>query len=137
MAIICKTRCFVSDKNGNVAEYLPGPVEGKTSKWLDTLNAIQRAKFEFVRKKRVSAPMVEYTDSQFIEIISHYLNGMGRSEIADTVASTTDHSRDSVDAIVSMLQKLDRHMGQSRTMGITPRLIELAQAMDPDTFPAG
>ena len=51
MAIICKTRCFVSNKNGEVVEYLPGIVDNKNQKWLATLNPIQRAKFEYVRKQ--------------------------------------------------------------------------------------
>jgi len=136
MAIICLETCYVSNARGEVTIYAPGPVPGKTSKWLLTLKPTQRVKFEYVRKQRVSKPMVEYTDSEYIEIISRYLNGDSRTDIAHSVEATLTHdSADSVDAVVSMLQKLDRHMGQSRTMGISPRLIELAQGMDPDTFP--
>ncbi|AIX42323.1 hypothetical protein Syn7803C16_104 [Synechococcus phage ACG-2014f] len=136
MAIICLTTCYVADKKGEVIVYTPGPVPGKTSKWLLTLKPTQRVKFEYVRKQRVSKPMVEYTDSEYIEIISRYLNGDNRSDIANTSEATSAHdSVGSVDAVVSMLQKLDRHMGESRTMGISPRLIQLAHAMDPDTFP--
>ena len=89
MAIICLETCYVSNSEGEVTVYAPGPVPGKTSKWLLTLKPTQRVKFEYVRG---GGPRVEFTDDQVRFMFDSYL-AEGGNEPATVAAFMAEYGK--------------------------------------------
>ena len=137
MAIICKTRCFVSNKNGEVVEYLPGIVDNKNQKWLATLNPIQRAKFEYVRKQTSREDYVTYERAEVEAICKLYLTNDNVAWVRDTfIANHPDqrHSTASVNAEVAQFRTLDRNYPDDTKWDVK-RLTELvATELAPERF---
>ena len=128
MAIICTQTAFISDKNGNVKQYNPGPVSGKTQGWLLTLKPNQRAKFEFVR---AGGPRVDFTDDQVQFLFDSYLemDGDERATVAAFLNEYgTAHPVGSVQCKVRRISVLDPSK-TSDTEWVTDRQIEALAAL--------
>ena len=139
MAIICKTRCFVSNKKGDVKEYTPGIVPGKTQSFLKTLNPIQRVKFEWVRGNGSGDSNVAYTRSEVEELYSLYLANDNMHWVRDTFLSLNPGQRHSVDSVyqtISKIRTLDSHYPNDNRWVTSELLREIGQEMDPERFVA-
>ena len=121
--ITCLQTCYVANKNGEVVVYAPGPVEGKTRKWLLSLKPTQQVKFEYVRG---GGPRVDFTDDQVSFMFDSYLalDGDERATVAAFMAEYgTAHPIGSVQCKVRRISVKDPSK-KSDTQWVSDRQID-------------